>query len=78
MNPTMNISFRTLPLMAVATLLWTGCGEAEAPAEASATPAAAKSVQVGVMLLTPQPFTHRFSVQGNVETDRNALLTSEE
>tara|TARA_B100000925_G_scaffold273032_1_gene237432 strand:- start:767 stop:1849 length:1083 start_codon:yes stop_codon:yes gene_type:complete len=77
MNPTMNISFRTLPLMAVATLLWTGCGEAEAPAEASATPAAAKSVQVGVMPLTPQPFTHRFSVQGNVETDRNALLTSE-
>ena len=63
--------------MAVATLLWTGCGEAEAPAEASATPAAAKSVQVGVMPLTPQPFTHRFSVQGNVETDRNALLTSE-
>ena len=77
MNPTMNISFRTLPLMAVATLLWTGCAEAEAPAEASATPAAAKSVQVGVMPLTPQPFTHRFSVQGNVETDRNALLTSE-
>ena len=55
--------------MAVATLLWTGCAEAEAPAEASAT-SAAKSVQVGVMPLTPQPFTHRFSVQGNVETDQ--------
>ena len=77
MNPTMNISFRMLPLMAVAALLWIGCGEAEAPAEAPATPAASKSVQVGVMPLTPQPFTHRFSVQGNVETDRNALLTSE-
>ena len=77
MNPTMNISFRTLPLMAVATLLWTGCGEAEAPTEASAMPSASKSVQVGVMPLTPQPFMHRFSVQGNVETDRNALLTSE-
>ena len=77
MNSVMNISFQTLPLMAVAALLWTGCGEAEAPTEATATSAAAKSVQVGVLPLTPQPFTHRFSVQGNVETDRNALLTSE-
>ena len=77
MNLNMNISFRTLPLMALAALLWAGCGEAESPVEASATPAASKSVQVGVMSLTPQPFTHRFSVQGNVETDLNALLTSE-
>lgn len=77
MNPTMNISFRTLPLMAAVALMWTGCGDAEAPAETSAEPATTKTVQVGVMPLTPQPFTHRFSVQGNVETDRNALLTSE-
>jgi multidrug efflux pump subunit AcrA (membrane-fusion protein) len=27
--------------------------------------------------INPQPFSHRFSVQGNVETDRNALLTTE-
>jgi len=63
--------------MAAVALMWTGCGDAEAPAETSAEPATTKTVQVGVMPLTPQPFTHRFSVQGNVETDRNALLTSE-
>ena len=77
MNLTMNTSLRKLPLMAVAAMLCSGCGDAEAPVEESAAPAASKSVQVGVMPLTPQPFTHRFSVQGNVETDRNALLTSE-
>ena len=33
--------------------------------------------KVGVLPINPQPFSHRFSVQGNVETDRNALLTTE-
>ena len=33
--------------------------------------------KVGVLSIAPQPFTHRFSVQGNVETDQNALLTTE-
>ena len=33
--------------------------------------------KVGVSPISPQAFTHRFSVQGNVETDRNALLTTE-
>ena len=77
MNSITNISLRTLPQIAVATLLWTGCGGPEASADESATEAASKSVQVGIMPITPRPFTHRFSVQGNVETDRNALLTSE-
>lgn len=80
MNLTMKNFLRMLPLMGAALLMWTGCGSPEAAAEeASAAPVSAstKPVQVGVMTLTPEPFTHRFSVQGNVETDRNALLTAE-
>jgi RND family efflux transporter MFP subunit len=71
---------RTLPLIGAALFMWTGCGSPEvAEEETSGAPAVpvAKSVQVAVMTLSPEPFTHRFSVQGNVETDRNALLTAE-
>ena len=59
-------------------LVWTGCGSGGDPVdEAAASPEGRSGINVAVMEVVPQPFTHRFSVQGNVETDRNALLTSE-
>ena len=80
MNLTMNYFLRTLPMIGAAALIWTGCGSPEAATDevaAADAASAVKSAQVGVMTMAPQPFTHRFSVQGNVETDRNALLTAE-
>ena len=32
--------------------------------------------KVGVLPINPQPFSHRFSVQGNVETDRQGVKCS--
>ena len=58
-----------------------GCsGSAAENEDASSEPVSAGSralTKVAVTSITPQPFSHRFSVQGNVETDRNALLTAE-
>ncbi len=67
-----------IPMM-IFILALAGCGSSE---EASTTndvteAKTADLFQVGVSKVTPQVFTHRFSVQGNVETDQNALLTTE-
>jgi RND family efflux transporter MFP subunit len=57
------------------------CGSSETDASETSTSGQETAVsdlfKVGVTRITPQAFTHRFSVQGNVETDRNALLTTE-
>jgi len=69
-----------IPVMILAVTL-TGCGSSETEAgESSESNESAKAsglFKVGVTNISPQAFTHRFSVQGNVETDRNALLTTE-
>jgi RND family efflux transporter MFP subunit len=58
-----------------------GCGssdpEALGSAENTKEVESINLFKVGVSRVLPQAFTHRFSVQGNVETDRNALLTAE-
>lgn len=58
-----------------------GCGSAETEGSEARTSEQETPVsdlfKVGVTRIIPQAFTHRFSVQGNVETDRNALLTTE-
>jgi len=58
-----------------------GCGSSETEVSETSTSGQETAVsdlfKVGVTRITPQAFTHRFSVQGNVETDRNALLTTE-
>jgi RND family efflux transporter MFP subunit len=58
-----------------------GCGSSETEVSETSTSGQETTVsdlfKVGVTRITPQVFTHRFSVQGNVETDRNALLTTE-
>jgi len=59
------------------TWAWMGCGASAEPSSDETAPVESRLVNVAVEVLTPQPFTHRFSVQGNVETDRNALLTTE-
>jgi len=57
------------------------CGSSETGSSETSTSGQETAVsdlfKVGVTRITPQAFTHRFSVQGNVETDRNALLTTE-
>jgi multidrug efflux pump subunit AcrA (membrane-fusion protein) len=81
MNSIYTVSMRTamgIPMM-IFILALAGCGSSE---EASTTndvteAKTADLFQVGVSKVTPQVFTHRFSVQGNVETDQNALLTTE-
>lgn len=62
----------------------TGCGGSnseaaspEAGAEIENTESESNVTRVGISRITAQSFSHRFSVQGNIETDRNALLTSE-
>ena len=56
------------------------CGSSETGSSETSTSGQETAVsdlfKVGVTRITPQAFTHRFSVQGNVETDRNALLTT--
>jgi RND family efflux transporter MFP subunit len=69
-----------IPTMILAVTL-ASCGSTETEAgesnEANESAKAASLFKVGVSNIAPQAFTHRFSVQGNVETDRNALLTTE-
>ena len=60
----------------LAALVAAGCGGGEAAPEQAAETRDLRA-SVTVRKLMPQPFEHRFAVQGNVETDRNALVTAE-
>ena len=75
----------TLGVLAVGGLLvgTAGCGaqgEDASPAAAGADSTAVvapESMEVTALRIEPQEFVHHFSVQGNVETDRNATVMPE-
>jgi membrane fusion protein, multidrug efflux system len=71
---TRNFLFIALASAAVA---WTGCGAPPSEEETIATAGADRLVEVDVQKMEARPFAHWFSVQGNVETDRNASLLPE-
>lgn len=83
MNSIYKVRMRTamgIPTLVLAlTLASCGSMDNEETATDSSVPTEKTSdlFKVGVLPINPQPFSHRFSVQGNVETDRNALLTTE-
>lgn len=64
------------PFMALVAVVAAGCGGGEAAPEPAAE---TRDLRPGVTVrvVQPTPFTHRFAVQGNVETDGNALVTAE-
>jgi RND family efflux transporter MFP subunit len=86
-NRTMNSTYtaRMKTAMGIPTVILiltlASCGSSETGSSETSTSGQETAVsdlfKVGVTRITPQAFTHRFSVQGNVETDRNALLTTE-
>ena len=56
------------------------CGSsemAEPAVDESAVPTKSKGMAVAVFDVQPEAFSHRFSIQGNVETDMNSILTAE-
>ena len=63
--------------MLMMSILWSGCGTEGPPDMESQKPQPPVYTSVTLYEVTPEPFVHRFSVQGNVETDQNALLTAE-
>jgi membrane fusion protein (multidrug efflux system) len=78
----MNVTFRLFGgLWAVSAVLFLAqCGapaEAESPAESSSEAPTRSLTRVGVRTVTPGAFSHEFTVQGNVETDRVANLLAE-
>ena len=50
---------------------------AEPAVDESAVPTKPKGMAVAVFDVQPEAFSHRFSIQGNVETDMNSILTTE-
>lgn len=68
-------------LMAPALFMLVACGggdaEATAPEATESAAAADDRLAVTTLRITPQPFSHSFSVQGNVETDGLATVTAE-
>ena len=78
----MNVTFRLFGgLWAVSAVLFLAqCGapaEAESPAESSSEAPTRSLTRVGVRTVNPGAFSHEFTVQGNVETDRVANLLAE-
>lgn len=83
----MNMNFKSMPRM----FTWIGgallvgglagcagsAAENEDAGSGSDASGARALTKVVVTPINPQSFSHRFSVQGNVETDRNTLLTAE-
>ena len=81
-------NMKTNSIRVLATLGWAsalalvaGCG-AQGESEAAATsptssPVAGDVMQVSLLRIEAQEFVHAFSVQGNVETDRNATVMPE-
>jgi membrane fusion protein (multidrug efflux system) len=53
-----------------------GCGSDDSVTQESLS-AEPEAVRVGLLTVIAQPFIHRFSTQGNIETDRNTILTAE-
>jgi len=74
---TMRRSAALIPFAYLLTLGLFGCGAPEATDVEEPVETEQSKFAVEVLPIQPQPFTHRFSVQGNIETDRNALLTAE-
>lgn len=67
-------------LMAPALFLLAACGGGAGETEAAATEATEQAddrLAVTTLRIVPQPFSHSFSVQGNVETDGLATVTAE-
>jgi RND family efflux transporter MFP subunit len=78
-SPEMKTRFNLAAASAACLLLLSACGGGGTEDVAEAAPAAERDDRLGVTVIevTPTPFAHSFSVQGNVETDRNALVTAE-
>ena len=67
-----------MPILSSTVFMSCGSSETADPiAEESSTPMKLKGMAVGVFDVQPEPFSHRFSIQGNVETDMNSILTAE-
>lgn len=66
---------RTLAPLAIAALLLSSCGGNDTPTpETTGDNTPVKARKVTVLEVTPAPFDHFFTVQGNVETDRMAQV----
>ena len=74
-----SLRFAGFPLL-LSGFLFTSCGSSETAEFAddeSAVPNKPAGMAVAVLDVQPEPFSHRFSIQGNVETDMNSILTAE-
>lgn len=67
-------------LLVLSSAFFMSCGSsetAETVVDESAVPNKPAGMAVGVFDVQPEAFSHRFSIQGNVETDMNSILTTE-
>ena len=67
-------------LLVLSSAFFMSCGSsetAETVVDESAVPNKPAGMTVGVFDVQPEAFSHRFSIQGNVETDMNSILTTE-
>ena len=67
-------------ILVLSSVVFMSCGSSETadPAVDESLPATRPSgMAVAVLEVEPETFSHRFSIQGNVETDMNSILTAE-
>ena len=67
-------------LLVLSSAVFMSCGSsetAEPVVDESAVRTKSKGMAVAVFDVQPEAFSHRFSIQGNVETDMNSILTAE-